>query len=131
MIDTPLKDNFDGLGASRYNAEVRQHWGLIQEGKMGEWKTVYADEVEGRWVILKVYETEIDEDGDKGVAVRATVAPGRTAEQDNEQKPPTEADAEDSSITLDPDQVGDLEEELVEIGFSAEAAARIVGKVPV
>ena len=98
---------------------------------MGEWKTVYADEVEGRWVTLKVYETENDEDGEEGLAVRATVAPGRTAAQNNEQKPPTEADAEDSSITLDPDQVGDLEEELVEIGFSAEPAARIVGKVPV
>jgi hypothetical protein len=37
---------------------------------MGEWKTVYADEVEGRWVTLKVYETENDEDGDEGLAVR-------------------------------------------------------------
>jgi hypothetical protein len=61
----------------------------------------------------------------------ATVAPGRTVEQSNEQKPGAETDAEDSSITLDPDQVGDLAEELVEIGFSAEAAARIVGKLPV
>jgi hypothetical protein len=98
---------------------------------MGEWKTVYADEVEGRWVTLKVYETENDEDGNEGLAVRATVAPGRTVEQSNEQKPGAETDAKDSSITLDPDQVGDLAEELVEIGFSAEAAARIVGKLPV
>jgi hypothetical protein len=98
---------------------------------MGEWKTVYADEVEGHWVTLKVYETENDEDEDEGLALRATVAPGRTVEQSNEQKPGAETDAEDSSITLDPDQIGDLAEELVEIGFSAEAAARIVGKLPV
>jgi hypothetical protein len=39
-------------------------------------------------------------------------------------------DADDSSITLDPDAVEDLEEELLEIGFSPEAAAWIVGKVP-
>jgi hypothetical protein len=35
---------------------------------MGEWKTVYEDEVEGRWVTLKAYETEDDEDG--GMTVR-------------------------------------------------------------
>jgi hypothetical protein len=36
----------------------------------------------------------------------------------------------DSSITLEPDPVEDLEEELIEIGFSPEAAAWIVRKVP-
>jgi hypothetical protein len=28
---------------------------------MGEWKTIYEDEVEERWVTLKVYESEDDE----------------------------------------------------------------------
>jgi hypothetical protein len=33
-------------------------------------------------------------------------------------------------ITLEPDTVEDLEEELIEIGFSPEAAKWIVSKVP-
>ncbi len=39
-------------------------------------------------------------------------------------------EAEDTTITLDPAIFGDLEEELVEVGFSPEAAARIVSTVP-
>ena len=42
---------------------------------MGEWKTVYEDEVEERWVTVKVYETEDNMDGDEGPAVRVTAAP--------------------------------------------------------
>jgi hypothetical protein len=38
---------------------------------------------------------------------------------------------DDNSITLDPDAVEDLREELIEIGFSSEAATWIGGKVPV
>jgi hypothetical protein len=45
-------------------------------------------------------------------------------------KAASEADAEDNSITLDPDAVEDLEEELIEIGFSPEAVRWIVSKVP-
>jgi hypothetical protein len=107
---------------------------MIQEGRMGEWKTVYGDEVEERWVTLRVYESESDEDGDDGPVVRVTVAPiadelGEPEQRGNEPKPV--ADAEDNSITLDPDAVEDLEEELIEIGFSSVAAAWIVSKVPV
>jgi hypothetical protein len=47
------------------------------------------------------------------------------------QTPVTRADADDNSITLDPDVIEDLEEELTEIGFSAEAADWIISKVPV
>ena len=36
----------------------------------------------------------------------------------------------DNSVTLEPDPVEDLEEELIEIGFSPVAAAWIAGKVP-
>ncbi|EIM26917.1 hypothetical protein MicloDRAFT_00034700 [Microvirga lotononidis] len=32
---------------------------------------------------------------------------------------------------MDPDVIGDLEDELTEIGFSAEAAGWIISKVPV
>jgi hypothetical protein len=38
--------------------------------------------------------------------------------------------ADDTLITLEPDTVEDLEEELIEIGFSPEAAKWIVSKVP-
>jgi hypothetical protein len=105
---------------------------MTQEERMGEWKTVYEDEVEGRWVTLKIYESEDAEDEDDDPVVRVTVAPLEKDEPNaNGQKPVTGADADDNSITLDPDQVEDLEEELIEIGFSPEAAAWIVGKVPV
>ncbi|WP_114947892.1 hypothetical protein [Microvirga calopogonii] len=104
---------------------------------MGEWKTVYADEAEGRWVKLKVYESEADEDEDKDAdpVVRVTVAPMADEAEEPEPigdqpKPISEPDTDDNSITLDPDAGEDLEEELIEIGFSPEAAAWIVGKVP-
>jgi len=93
---------------------------------MSEWKTVYEDEVEERWVTLKVYESE--DDGDEDPVVRVTVAPLEDAEQDEGRQEP---EAEDNSITLEPDPVEDLEEELIEIGFSPVAAAWIVSKVPV
>jgi hypothetical protein len=102
---------------------------MIQEGNMGEWRTVYEDEVEERWVTLKVYESEGD--GDEDPVVRVTVAPLEDAEQnEGRQEPEAEAIAEDNSITLEPDPVEDLEEELLEIGFSPVAAEWIVGKVP-
>jgi hypothetical protein len=105
---------------------------MNQERRMGEWKAIYQDEVEGRWVTLKVYESENDEDGDEGPVVRVTVAPMQNVEpSEGGQKPATGADGDDNAITLDPDAVGDLEEELIEIGFSSEAATWIVGKVPV
>jgi hypothetical protein len=102
---------------------------------MGEWKTVYEDEVEGRWVTLKAYESENDEERDDGPVVRVTVAPiadeaGEPEQMGSEPKPGAEPDADDTCITLDPDAVEDLEEELIEIGFSPEAARWIVNKVP-
>jgi hypothetical protein len=101
---------------------------MIQEGNMGEWKTVYEDEVEERWVTLKVYEGE-DDDGDEGPVVRVTVTSIKDAEQDEGEEKP-DAGAEDNSITLEPDPVEDLEEELIEVGLSPVAAAWIVSKVP-
>jgi hypothetical protein len=100
---------------------------------MGEWKTVYEDEVEERWVTVKVYESEDDEDGDEGPVVRVTAAPIGDVEGELKQKEnvPTSVagtDVADRSITLEPDPVEDLEEELIEIGFSPEAAAWIMRK---
>jgi hypothetical protein len=86
----------------------------------------------GRWVTLKLYESEDAEDGDEGPVVRVTVASLEDVEPNEAgQTPLTDADADDRSITLDPDLVEDLEEELIEVGFSPEAAAWIVRKVPV
>ena len=95
---------------------------------MGEWKTVYEDEVEERWVTLKVYEGE-DDDEDEGPVVRVTVAPIESLEQGEDGQNPATG-AEGSLITLEPDPVEDLEEELLEIGFSPVAANWIVSKVP-
>ncbi|MET0531672.1 MAG: hypothetical protein ABW003_25630 [Microvirga sp.] len=99
---------------------------------MSEWKPVFEDAVEGRWVTVKVYESENDEDRDEGRVVRVTVAPLEKDEpNDSEPKSLTGADADDNSITLDPDLIEDLKEELIEIGFSPESAAWIAGKIPV
>jgi hypothetical protein len=102
---------------------------------MGEWNTVFEDEVEGRWVTVKVYESEDAEDGDEGPLVRVTAASIEDAEAELEPKgdgqtPMAGAETTDSSITLEPDPVEDLEEELIEIGFSPKAAAWIVSKIP-
>jgi hypothetical protein len=84
----------------------------------------------GALVTLKVYENE--ENGGDAAVVRVTVAPMQNVELNEDgHKPATRADADDNSITLDPNAVEDLEEELIEIGFSSEAATWIVGKVPV
>ena len=100
---------------------------------MGEWKTVYEDEVEERWVTVKVYESEGDMAGDEGPVVRVTAVPidddEGGLELDEDRQTPS-AEAADISITLEPDPVKDLEEELIEIGFSPVAAAWIAGKVP-
>jgi hypothetical protein len=93
--------------------------------------TIWQDEVEERWVTVKVYESEDDEDEDP--VVRVTITPiadveGRLEQDEHGQTPVAEADAADRSITLEPDPVEDLEEELIEIGFSREAAAWILRK---
>jgi hypothetical protein len=102
---------------------------------MGEWRTVYEDEVEERWVTVTVYESEDDENGDEGPVVRVTAAPieddeGRLEQNEGGQMPVAGAEAASSSITLEPDPLDDLEEELIEIGLSPKAAAWIVSKVP-
>jgi hypothetical protein len=85
---------------------------------MGEWKIIFEGEVEGRLVMVKVYESEDSEDKNTDPAVRVTTTAIAGPE------------AEDTTITLDPAVFGDLEEELIEVGFSPEAAARIVSTVP-
>lgn len=55
---------------------------------------------------------------------------GELEQMGDKAKAVSEADADDKSITLDPDAVDDLEEELIELGFSPEAVRWIVNKVP-
>jgi hypothetical protein len=108
---------------------------MIQEGNMGEWKTVFEDEVEGRPVTIKVYEGDDDGGEDEGVVVRVettTIRDYEGAHERNEYGQTMIAGPEEAGapITVEPSVLDDLEEELREVGFSAEAAALIVSKVP-
>lgn len=102
---------------------------------MGEWKTVFEDEVEGRLVIVRVYENEHDEDGDDGLPMRVVAAPiDNHADEPEEPKDGQTLVARPKMaggpITLEPSTLDDLEEGLIEVGFSPKAAAWIVDKVP-
>ena len=104
---------------------------------MGEWATVYEDEIEGRLVTLKVYHSDqaADDDGDDGPAIRVTT----TSVEDYSSALDEDKDADTllverevtaRPITLEPYSLEDLEGELMEVGFSPEAAAQIASKVP-
>jgi hypothetical protein len=102
---------------------------------MGEWKTVYEDEVEGRPVAIKVYESEDAEDEDEGIAVRVVTTfirddEGALEQNDDGQTLIASPASVGTPITLEPAMLDDLEEELREVGFSDEAAAQIVSRVP-
>lgn len=97
---------------------------------MGEWKTVFENDVEGQRITVKVYESEQDEDGDEGLPVRVMVEPSRERELDRSDHVQTLV-ARDHLITLEPVSLDDLEEDLIEIGFSPKAAAWIVEQIPV
>ena len=105
---------------------------------MGEWATVYEDEIEGRLVTIKVYRSDqaADEDRDDGPAIRVTT----TSAEEHPSAPEEDKDADTllverevtkRPITLEPYSIEDLEGELMEVGFSPEAAAQIASKVPV
>jgi hypothetical protein len=101
---------------------------------MGEWKTVFEDEVEGRLVTVKVYQTDeaADKDGDPAVRVTTTSIddyPGVLEEEDEDTLLVEREDA-GRLITLEPYSLDDLEGELIEVGFSPEAGAIIASKVP-
>jgi len=98
---------------------------------MGEWTTVFEDEVEGRLVTVKVYKGEQDEEEDEGLPLRVTAAPISDDESELEQNGHVRMlAAMGRAITLEPASRDDLEEELIEIGFSAKAAALIVDQIP-
>jgi len=101
---------------------------------MGEWKIVFDGEVEGRLVTVKVYDSEVDEDEDAEPAVRVTMtspeAAGALKPIEDGQTLLAAPEAAGALITLDPAIFSDLEEELIEVGFSPEASAHIVRTVP-
>jgi hypothetical protein len=112
----------------------RDHLHKIWERQVGEWKTVFEDEVEQRWVTVKVYESVDDRDDDAGPLVRVTAAVIDDAElalgqSEDSPRSTTQGEKAGSAITLEPDPIEE-EEELMEIGFSPEAAAWIAGKIP-
>ncbi len=99
---------------------------------MGEWKTVFEDEVEGRPVTVKVYQSDEAEGGDEGQPVRVITTDEYPDVLDEKDGQTPLVDPEDAGrlITLEPYSLDDLEGELMEVGFSPEAAAMIVSKVP-
>jgi hypothetical protein len=106
----------------------------MQEETMGGWIAVFEDEVEGRLVTVKVYGSDHDEDGDDCLPMRAMVTPIDGYEDGPEQGEDGQAlvattKAAASLITFEPDTLEDLEESLIEIGFSPKAAAWIIDKV--
>jgi hypothetical protein len=127
---------FNTVAASRRDAPERlgrASRSKIREEKMGEWKIVFDGEVEGRLVTVKVYDSDIDGDEDAEPAVRVTVTSievGVPEPIKDGQTLLAEPTAAGASITLDPAIFSDLEEELIEIGFSPEASAYIVRTVP-
>jgi hypothetical protein len=80
---------------------------------MGEWKTVYEDEVEGRPVAIKVYESEDAEDEDEGIAVRVVTTSirddeGALEQNDDGQTLIASPAAAGTPITLEPAMLDDL-----------------------
>ncbi|PVE20862.1 hypothetical protein DC522_29905 [Microvirga sp. KLBC 81] len=104
---------------------------------MDEWQTVFEDEIEGRLVTVQVYQSYEAADGneDEGPPVRVTTTsvddyPGVLEEEDGDNSD-FKRDGSGASITLEPCSLDDLEGELMEVGFSPEAATTIASKIPV
>jgi hypothetical protein len=104
---------------------------------MGKWDTVIKDEFDGHLVVVEVrrsdFEMGIGQDGQPGVRVTITCLRDCDDEMDmaaREQTSMTTYDPAGALITLEPDTLDELEGDLIEVGFSTEAAARIVSRVP-
>jgi hypothetical protein len=102
---------------------------------MGAWNTVFEDEVEGRLVTVKIYESDEPEDRE-GPAVRVTTASiddyeGIFEQGEDSQTLVLLTEVAGRTITLETYSLDDLEGELIEVGFRPEAAVSIVSKIPV
>jgi hypothetical protein len=99
---------------------------------MGKWDTVINDEFDGHLVVVEVRrpndQPDIGQDGQLGL--RVTITCLRDCDDETSgQTSMTTYDPAGALITLEPDTVDDLEGDLIEVGFSTEAAARISSKV--
>jgi hypothetical protein len=106
------------------------------EGHMGAWNTVFEDEVEGRLVTVKVYESGEPEDRDESPALRIITTSiddceGMLSQSESAQTLLLAPEMAGRTITLEPYSLDDLEGELIEVGFRPEAAVSIVSKIPV
>jgi hypothetical protein len=104
---------------------------------MGKWETVINDEFDGHLVVVEVrrsdFETAISQGGQSGVRVTITCLRDCDDEMNiaaSEQTSTATYDPAGALITLEPDTLDELEGDLIEVGFSTEAAARIVSRVP-
>ncbi len=103
---------------------------------MGKWDTVINDEFDGHLVLVEVRrpndQPDIGQDGQPGLRVTITCLrdcddePGMAA---SGQTSMITDDPAGALITLEPDTLDELEGDLIEVGFSTEAAARISSKV--
>jgi hypothetical protein len=101
---------------------------------MGEWKIVFDGKVEERPVTIKVFESNDTEDQGDGITVRVLTTSIRDDEPALEQNgngllPIADPTGTGTPITLEPADLDDLVAELLEIGFSHEAATQIVSEV--
>ena len=103
---------------------------------MGKWDTVINDEFDGHLVVVEVRrpndQPDFGLDGQPGLRVTITCLrdcddePGMAASR---QASVATDDPAGALITLEPDTLDELEGDLIEVGFSTEAAARISSKV--
>ena len=103
---------------------------------MGKWDTVIKGEFDWHLVVVEVrrsaFETDIDRDRQPGVRVTITClrdCDDGTGMATSGQTSMTTFDPAGALITLESDTLGELEGDLIEGGFSTEAAARIASKV--
>jgi len=104
---------------------------------MGKWDTVIKDEFDGHLVVVEVRRSDFEMGIDQGrqTGVRVTITCLRDCDDDpvkaaSGQTSMTTYDPAGALITLKPDTLDELEGDLIEVGFSTEAAARIVSRVP-
>ena len=103
---------------------------------MGKWDTVINDEFDGHLVVLEVRrpndQPDIGQDRQPGLRVTITCLRDCDDEMNiaaSEQTSTATYDPAGALITLEPDTLDELEGDLIEVGFSTEAAARISSKV--
>jgi hypothetical protein len=103
---------------------------------MGKWDTVIKDEFDGHLVVVEVrrsdFETDISQGGHPGLRVTITCLRDCDDETGMAASGQTSTETYDMAgalITLGPDTLDELEGDLIEVGFSTEAAARIASKV--